>query len=201
MSESTAKKSDLLHEVTPSQLLEALEHCLSAQTKGGKSKAQANVMVWGAMGIGKSEICRSIGRLWGMRIVALHLPQFDPTDLKGIPVLMDPNGNAVGEVASDGKVKWIPSSYLPQFSNALLEEDTDTYNFRYDWTNAEQVMVHVYDAGQRLPIADEGMDLISIGSSGSRGKTLITGAVGARSVSLSGRPGNVGRPRSRLQRS
>ena len=41
-------------------------------------------------------------------------------------------------------------------------------------------MVHVADAGKRLPIADEGGDVINFGSTESGGKTLVTGAVGAR---------------------
>ena len=71
--------------VTPSQLYQTLEHCLSAVTVDGETKEQANVMVWGAMGIGKTDVCRTLGVPWGMRIVSLHLPQYDPTDLKGIP--------------------------------------------------------------------------------------------------------------------
>jgi hypothetical protein len=139
-------KASLEFAVTPSQLFHTLEHCLSARTSEGVPKKQANAMVWGAMGIGKSDICRTIGALWGLRIVSLHLPQFDPTDLKGIPVLLDPNGNSVGEFDSSGKVKWVPSSYLPQFINRLVDEDCTEASFAYDWPDAEQVMVHIYDA-------------------------------------------------------
>lgn len=131
--------------VTPSQLFQTLEHCLSVRSASGKVKKQANAMVWGAMGIGKSDICRTLGTLWGLRIVSLHLPQFDPTDLKGIPVLLDPKGNAVGELDSSGKVKWVPSSYLPQFIERFIDEDCIESSFSYDWPDAEQVMVHIYD--------------------------------------------------------
>ncbi|MCB0318423.1 MAG: hypothetical protein KDD56_06675, partial [Bdellovibrionales bacterium] len=41
-------------------------------------------------------------------------------------------------------------------------------------------MVHVADAGKRLPIADEGGDVINFGSTEADGKTLVTGALGAR---------------------
>ncbi|MEZ4752864.1 MAG: hypothetical protein R3A13_00930 [Bdellovibrionota bacterium] len=41
-------------------------------------------------------------------------------------------------------------------------------------------MVHVANAGKRLPIADEGADVINFGSTESGGKTLVTGAVGTR---------------------
>ncbi|RLC09415.1 MAG: hypothetical protein DRI24_21790, partial [Deltaproteobacteria bacterium] len=137
-------KAALEYLVTPSQLFQTLEHALSAATPDGKPKEQANVMVWGSMGIGKSDICRTVGKLWNLRIVSLHLPQFDPTDLKGIPIFCDPKGNAVAETDSTGKVRWIPSSYLPQFINRLVDEDCVEAKFGFDWPDAEQVMVHIY---------------------------------------------------------
>ena len=130
--------------VTPSQLFQTLEHCLSAVAANGKRKKQANAMVWGAMGIGKSDICRTLGVLWGLRICSLHLPQFDPTDLKGIPILLDPNGNSVGELDSSGKVKWVPSSYLPQFIERIVDEDSIESSFAFSWPDSEDVMVRIY---------------------------------------------------------
>lgn len=41
-------------------------------------------------------------------------------------------------------------------------------------------MVHVLDAGRRLDMADEGLDLISFGSTQSEGKTMVVGGVGTR---------------------
>ncbi len=82
-------KAFLAFNVTPSQLLQTLEHTLSSRSAAGERKEQANVMVWGAMGIGKSDICKSVGKPWGSRIVALPRPPCDPTHLKGIPVLFD----------------------------------------------------------------------------------------------------------------
>jgi len=102
-------------------------------------------MIWGAMGVGKTDICRTIGKLWGLRIVSLHLPQFDPTDLKGIPILLDENDNAVGEIDSQGRVKWIPSSYLPQFFERVVDEDCVEASFHVIWPNAEDIMVHIYN--------------------------------------------------------
>jgi hypothetical protein len=143
-------KARLQFSVTPSQLFSTLEHCLSAKAADGSPKEQANVMVWGAMGIGKSDICRTLGTLWGLRIVSLHLPQFDPTDLKGIPVLLDPNGNSIAEYDSSGKVKWVPSSYLPQFIERVMVEDCAEASFSYDWPDAEQIMVHIYDPDGKI---------------------------------------------------
>lgn len=41
-------------------------------------------------------------------------------------------------------------------------------------------LFHVLNAGDRLPIADEGQDFFNIGSSASDGETMVTGAVGLR---------------------
>lgn len=123
--------------VTPSQLLPLLEHLLSPRNVHGEPKDMASVMIWGAMGIGKTDIVRTLGKLWDCRIVALHLAQFDPTDLKGIPVRME-----------DGKVVWVPSSYLPSFIVTELNADTfksGGQKIQYDFPYAESVMVHIED--------------------------------------------------------
>jgi hypothetical protein len=41
-------------------------------------------------------------------------------------------------------------------------------------------LVHVMDAGNRLPIADEGQDFFNFGASNSEGENMITMAIGAR---------------------
>lgn len=125
--------------VTPRDLLPTLEHLLSPVDNQGRPKEQAAAMVWGAMGIGKTEIVRSLGEMWNCRIVALHLPQFDPTDLKGIPVRME-----------DGRVVWVPSSYLPKQQDIRLTSDSaDGYHetIELDMPNAEDVAVHILDNG------------------------------------------------------
>jgi len=123
--------------LTPRDLLPALEHLLSTHDVYGKPKEQAAAMIWGAMGIGKTEIARDLGKIWGCRIVALHLPQFDPTDLKGIPVRLD-----------DGRVQWVPSSYLPkQVDMVLGKEHAKGFNGTIDlyMHNAENVSITVLD--------------------------------------------------------
>ena len=126
-------KQAFAYEVTPSQLLPLLEHLLSTRDSQGNFKSMASVMIWGAMGIGKTDIVRTLGELWECRIVALHLAQFDPTDLKGIPVRMD-----------DGKVVWVPSSYLPRFTSTELRGVTRK-KIEYDFPYATGVMVHIED--------------------------------------------------------
>lgn len=102
MSEQTEMQPEML-QVTPSELVPLLNHLISRRKPNGELKPIKAPFVWGAPGIGKTDIIRSIAKMHGSRIVALHLPQYDPTDLKGIPVRMD-----------DGQVRWVPWSYLPQ---------------------------------------------------------------------------------------
>lgn len=130
-------RNALNYEVTPKQLQQTLEHVLSSVDPDGSPKEQAAVFVWGAMGIGKSDICRSVAKKWGMRVVALHLPQFDPTDVKGIPLKMD-----------DGTVRWVPSSYLPQFEKVSVPTSKKTTTVDFSWPSAESVMVHILDSDE-----------------------------------------------------
>lgn len=162
MSEETQSSADeakalLAYEVTPSSLLATLEHALSPVGATGKLKKQANVMVWGPMGIGKSDVCRSLGKLWDCRIVALHLPQFDPTDLKGIPIRDD-----------EGNVRWVPSSYLPQFLTETVTSDGD-FEASLNWEAAKSLMVHVNDAN---------------GKNIARANDLMQGALDAKGIKI-----------------
>ena len=127
--------NELAHVVTPVKLLPALEHLLSTRDANGKPKKQAGTFIWGAMGIGKTDIVRAMGKFWGLRIVALHLPQFDPTDLKGIPVRYP-----------DGRVVWVPSSYLPTQKVVNVDDEfTKGGIIPFNMPCAEDVMVHILD--------------------------------------------------------
>ncbi len=131
--------------LVPSDLSIALAHLLSPYDSQGHPKEQASTMIWGAMGIGKTDIVRQIAAKWRCRVVALHLPQMDPTDLKGIPVKIQVNGR--------DRVIWKPSSYLPQEINITVDRDMvnekGVYNskleFEGDMPSAEDVSVTVLD--------------------------------------------------------
>jgi len=69
------------NEVTPSSLRENIEYLLSETDLDGKLKPMMAPMIWGPPGIGKTESVRQIAESWGCRLVAIHLPQYDPTDL------------------------------------------------------------------------------------------------------------------------
>jgi len=57
--------------------------------------------IWGAPGIGKSSIVRSVARDAGLELLDIRAPLLDPTDLRGLPYL------------KDGVAAWAPPSFLP----------------------------------------------------------------------------------------
>ena len=69
------------NEVTPSSMREVIEYLLSEIDVDGDRKEMMAPMIWGAPGIGKTESIRQIAEDWDCRLVAIHLPQYDPTDL------------------------------------------------------------------------------------------------------------------------
>lgn len=149
MSENVKQSADvgLEYPVSPKDLVIALRWLLRPYEEDGTPKEQASTMIWGAMGVGKTEIVRSIGEQWGRRIVALHLPQFDPTDLKGIPVRTE-----------EGHVKWVPSSYLPQQVEIPAQKQNlnekgelhEKYDFSLKMPAAEDIAVYIRDASGNI---------------------------------------------------
>lgn len=59
------------------------------------------LMIWGAPGIGKSDLVREAAAAQGYPLIDLRLSQLEPTDLRGIPL------------HDNGKVRWIPPDELP----------------------------------------------------------------------------------------
>lgn len=59
------------------------------------------LMIWGAPGIGKSDLVREAAAVQGFALIDLRLSQLEPTDLRGIPL------------HDNGKVRWIPPDELP----------------------------------------------------------------------------------------
>jgi hypothetical protein len=58
--------------------------------------------IWGAPGIGKSAIVRQMAGAMGRSVVDIRAPLLDPTDLRGLPAVVD------------GRAVWAPPSFLPQ---------------------------------------------------------------------------------------
>lgn len=123
--------------VSPSSLIPLVDHLTSRLNYAGRDKMMTAPFIWGAPGIGKTEIVRTIADARKSRIVALHLPQFDPTDIKGIPVRMD-----------DGTIRWMPSSYLPQqhtmYCDNVAGSDVGV-DAAFKWEYAEDVAVYIFD--------------------------------------------------------
>ena len=72
--------------------------------KGGKRRG---IMIWGAMGIGKSSIVAQVARELGYNLIDERLAQIEPADLRGIPVPQDTDS---GEV----EVKWAIPAHFPR---------------------------------------------------------------------------------------
>lgn len=107
---------------TPSRLMLALKHA---------TRRRRPIFVWGPPGIGKSEIVEAVAREQGRPMIDVRLPLMEPTDIRGIPHLVDvkitdANGNVVRDehnVPLTEKVfRWSNPSDLPTDpnSNALV---------------------------------------------------------------------------------
>ena len=71
-----SKVVETTRQIGPSQVITALKHCIQLQRP---------CMVWGAPGIGKSDIVKQIGDAQGREVIDIRLPLWEPTDIKGIP--------------------------------------------------------------------------------------------------------------------
>jgi hypothetical protein len=61
------------------------------------------MMIWGAPGIGKSDLVRLLGKKLKRDVVDIRLPLWEPTDIKGMPFYN----------AKIGKMEWAPPAELP----------------------------------------------------------------------------------------
>jgi hypothetical protein len=57
--------------------------------------------VWGAPGVGKSAVVQSLAKDLGRPVLDIRAPLLDPTDLRGLPAVVD------------GRAVWAPPSFLP----------------------------------------------------------------------------------------
>lgn len=80
--------------VKPSQLTNLIRSSIRVNQKNARlGKSRRPMMIWGAPGIGKSQIVNTVARELGMEVVDIRLSQTDPTDLRGIPIpVKDANG-------------------------------------------------------------------------------------------------------------
>ena len=66
-------------------------------------------LLWGAHGIGKSQIIKQYAEENKMELVELRLGQLEPMDLIGLP-----------EKTKDGKTMWLKPSWFPERGNGIL---------------------------------------------------------------------------------
>lgn len=67
-----------------------------------------SVMIWGAPGIGKSSIVKSVAASKKLELVDLRISQLAPTDLRGLPM---PDGDVA---------RWLPPEFLPRKGKGIL---------------------------------------------------------------------------------
>ena len=80
--------------VSPNEAKTAIQHCLALQRP---------IMVWGAPGIGKSDIIKQIGNDSKRKVIDIRLPLWEPTDIKGIPYFN----------SKKNTMEWAPPAELP----------------------------------------------------------------------------------------
>ena len=94
--------------VSPNEAKSALTHCI---------KLQRPIMMWGAPGIGKSDIVKQIADAEGREVVDIRLPLWEPTDIKGIPYYNAKENNMVW--ASPAELPTDPKSTAIVFLDEL----------------------------------------------------------------------------------
>lgn len=79
--------------MNPSSVATAVTCCI---------KAKQPVIIWGAPGIGKSQVVQQTAFALGRAVLDVRASLLDPVDLRGIP-----------QVTADGLTRWCPPSFLP----------------------------------------------------------------------------------------
>lgn len=80
--------------LNPNRIIGALKHCFAAKRP---------VFLWGAPGIGKSDVVAHVANQLGGKLVDIRLNLLEPTDLRGIPFYNK----------DSGKMEWAPPIDLP----------------------------------------------------------------------------------------
>ena len=94
--------------VSPNEAKSALTHCIQLQRP---------IMMWGAPGIGKSDIVKQIADSEGREVIDIRLPLWEPTDIKGIPYYNSKENNMVW--ASPAELPTDPKSNAIVFLDEL----------------------------------------------------------------------------------
>jgi len=87
--------------MTPSQAAKAVHHLIDKQRPA---------FLWGAPGVGKSDLVRQIGQARGTEVRDIRLSLLDPTDIKGFPV---PD-------VKKSIMRWLPADFVPTGGEGIL---------------------------------------------------------------------------------
>ena len=85
--------------MTPNQVKSSLRTLISLRQP---------VFIWGAPGVGKSQVVAQIADELGLKLTDLRAVLLDPVDLRGLPSL------------GDGVAHWCPPSFLPSDGEGIL---------------------------------------------------------------------------------
>lgn len=88
------KTIDSTNTIKPSDLAIALRVC---------AENKQPVMIWGAPGVGKSQVVAQCAALLNMKVVDVRVAQMDAVDLRGIP-----------DKGADGRTVWLTPDFLPR---------------------------------------------------------------------------------------
>ena len=94
------KKSIDTVDLKPKQVSNVLRHNI---------RLKIPTYLWGAPGIGKSDIVRQIATEMGADFIDVRLSQIEPSDIRGMPY---PDKDAAG----NSVVSWAPPSFFPKDS-------------------------------------------------------------------------------------
>lgn len=86
---------------SPTDIVALLNHNLSSLWAGNPTHTVSPLMLWGAPGVGKSAIVKTVAKNHDIPLIDVRLSQREPVDLRGIPV---PDGD---------RTRWLVSSEWP----------------------------------------------------------------------------------------
>ena len=139
-----ADKISQTRTVSPQEAKTAITHCLALKRP---------VMVWGAPGIGKSDIVKQIGNDAKREVIDIRLPLWEPTDIKGIPFFN----------SKSNTMEWAPPAELPSDpkSTAILFLDELNSAPPSVQAAAYQLMLNRRVGTYKLP---EGVSIVAAGN-------------------------------------
>ena len=130
--------------VTPNEAKKSIRKCV---------KIKRPVFMWGAPGIGKSDIVKQIGDEQGRDVIDVRLSLWEPTDIKGIPYYN----------SDQGTMTWAPPAELPTDPESTAILFLDELNSAAPATQAAayQLVLNRRVGTYRLP---DGVSIVAAGN-------------------------------------